>query len=157
MRAIVLTALLAAFWLGLSGLFKPLLLVFGVLSVGLCVWLAVRMRTVDDEGLPIQILPGLVTYVPWLLWEIVKSNWTVAQIIIDPKLPISPTMTRVRAAQKHDVAVATFANSITLTPGTVSAEVEHHDIVVHALTREGALDVENGEMNRRVCRIEGGR
>jgi multicomponent Na+:H+ antiporter subunit E len=79
----------------------------------------------------------------------------VTKIILHPGLPISPTMTIVRASQKTAAGVATYANSITLTPGTVTVGVNGRDLTVHALVREGALDLEGGDMDRRVSQFEG--
>ncbi len=155
MRFVVLAVALAGFWFALSGYTKPLLLAVGTLSVALCLWVAYRMRTIDEEGIPLQILGGAITYLPWLLVEIVKSSWSVAQIITDPRLPISPTMTRVRGTQKTPVGLNVYANSITLTPGTVTTNVAGNDLTIHALVSENADDVEQGDMDRRVTRFEG--
>lgn len=156
MRLAALAIVLFFFWLGLSGYFKPFLLWAGVGSVLLCVYLAIRMRIVDSEGLPLHLTLGALTYWPWLFWEIIKSAWTVTKIIINPSLPISPTMTKVVASQKTTVGMATYANSITLTPGTITTGVEDNILTVHALTREGAVDLEEGVMDARVRRFEGG-
>ena len=64
-------------------------------------------------------------------------------------------MINVKASQKTVVGVVTYANSITLTPGTVSVEVEGNEITVHAITRDGAIDVAGGDMDRMVTRFEG--
>ncbi len=155
MRIVIMTLGLAAFWMALSGFLKPLLIAFGVLSVALTVWLSVRMRTADEEGVPLQVLPGAIVYLPWLFWEIVKSSWNVAKVVIDPRLPISPTMITVNASQKTDVGLAIYANSITLTPGTVTTRIDGNTLTVHALVRENADDVASGEMDRRARRFEG--
>jgi len=70
-------------------------------------------------------------------------------------LPISPTLINVKANQKTVVGIVTYANSITLTPGTISVEIENNDITVHALTQDGALDLTGGEMDRMVTKFEG--
>ncbi|MEL6311180.1 MAG: Na+/H+ antiporter subunit E [Pseudomonadota bacterium] len=155
MRFVVLAVALAGFWFALSGYFKPLLIAVGTASILLCLWVAYRMRTIDEEGIPLQLLGGSITYLPWLLIEIVKSSWSVAQIIIDPRLPISPTMTRVRGSQKTPVGLNVYANSITLTPGTVTTNVAGNDLTVHALIASNADDLEGGDMDRRVTRFEG--
>ncbi|MEL6623474.1 MAG: Na+/H+ antiporter subunit E [Pseudomonadota bacterium] len=155
MRTVLLAALLAAFWLLLSGFLKPLLLIFGVLSVGLAVYAAQLMRTTDEEGMPIQLIGGFIAYLPWLLVEIVKSSWSVAQIVLDPKLPISPTMTVVKGSQQGAVALNVYANSITLTPGTITVEIDDNELLVHALLKENADDLEEGGMDRRVSQFEG--
>ena len=94
-------------------------------------------------------------YLPWLLWEIVKSNIDVAKIILNPKLPMRPHIIRVASSQKSDVGMATFANSITLTPGTITLAIREGEIIVHALADEFADGLQNGEMDRRVTAFEG--
>jgi multicomponent Na+:H+ antiporter subunit E len=155
MRYLSLAGFLFAFWIALSGHYTPMLLTAGVASAVVCVLAAIRMRAVDTEGHPIELLWGAVTYWPWLAVEITKSAWTVTKIILHPRLPISPTMTVVRASQRTRVGVATYANSITLTPGTITVGVNGNDLTIHALVRDGALDLEAGGMDRRVSRFEG--
>lgn len=156
MRTISLTVFLFAFWLALSGHYTPVLVGAGLAASVLCALAARRMRALDEEGHPLHLFVGAVTYYPWLLWEIVKSGWTVTRIILHPSLPISPTMTRLKATQRGGAAIATYANSITLTPGTLTVGVQGNELFVHALTRDGALDLEAGGMDRRVTRFEGG-
>lgn len=155
MRIISLAVSLFAFWLALSGHYTPVLLGAGLASAVLCAVAARRMLVVDPEGHPLQLLIGAVTYYPWLAWEIVKSAWSVTKIILSPGLPISPTMTRVLASQRSSAGLATYGNSITLTPGTLTVGVTGNELIVHALTRDGALDVESGRMDRRVSKFEG--
>lgn len=157
MRTVSLAILLMLFWLALSGHFTPFLVGAGLLSVSASVWIAHRMGVLDSEGHPTQLFPGVLTYYPWLVVEIVKSAWAVTRIILDPRLPISPTMTRVKASQRTAAGIATYANSITLTPGTVTTGVRGDELTVHALVREGAIDLEQGAMDARVTRFEGGR
>jgi multicomponent Na+:H+ antiporter subunit E len=96
-----------------------------------------------------------VTYLPWLVGEIAKSAWAVTKITLDPRLPITPTMTVVRGSQRTSVGIAVYGNSITLTPGTITVGQRGSELTVHALTRRGALDLEAGVMDRRVTRLEG--
>jgi multicomponent Na+:H+ antiporter subunit E len=154
-RAISLAGFLFAFWLALSGHYTPGLIAAGAGSAIFCVWVARRMRVLDSEGHPLHLLPGAVTYFPWLIWEIVKSAWAVSKIILSPGLPVSPTMTVVKASQRTSLGVATYANSITLTPGTITVGVSGNDLTVHALVREGADDLEAGGMDARVTQFEG--
>jgi multicomponent Na+:H+ antiporter subunit E len=156
MRYLSLAAFLFAFWLALSGHYTPLFIAIGAGCALLVVAAAIRMRVADHEGHPLEVLRGAVTYWPWLALEIAKAAWAVSKIILHPKLPISPTMTVVRASQKTTVGRATYANSITLTPGTITVGVSDHDLTVHALVRAGADDLEAGGMDRRVTRFEGG-
>lgn len=155
MRALSLGLALFVFWLALSGHYTPFLLAVGAGCVAVSVALAYAMGLVDAEGHPIKIVPRTLTYFPWLFWEIVKSACGVAKVILSPSLPISPTMTLIKARQTTPVGIATFANSITLTPGTVTTGVDHDEITVHALTRDGANDLQAGRMNQRVRKFEG--
>lgn len=155
MRTISLALFLFAFWLALSGHYTPVLVGAGLASAVVCAVAARRILVVDPEGHPLQLLVGTLTYYPWLVWEIVKSAWAVTRIILDPKLPISPTMTRVLASQRTSAGLATYGNSITLTPGTLTVGITGNELTVHALTGDGALDLESGRMDRRVSRFEG--
>ena len=155
MRYLSLAGFLFAFWIALSGHYTPALVTVGAVSAVVCVLAATRMRVADSEGHPVELFGGAVTYWPWLAWEIAKSAWAVTKIILHPGLPISPTLTNVRASQKTTTGVATYANSITLTPGTITVGVNGNELTVHALVRDGALDLEAGGMDRRVSQFEG--
>jgi len=113
------------------------------------------MDLVDHEGHPIHLGWRAVTYLPWLSWEIIKANIDVARIIIDPKLPISPVLFRTPASQKTELGQVIYANSITLTPGTVSVTTAHQIIDVHALTEGAAQEVESQRMDKRATEMEG--
>jgi multicomponent Na+:H+ antiporter subunit E len=154
MRAISLAVVLFAFWLALSGHYTPVLIAAGAGCALFTVLAARRLRTIDPEGHPVHLLRGAVTYWPWLAREIAKSAWTVTKIILHPRLPISPTMTVVHASQRTSVGVVTYANSITLTPGTITVGVRRNELIVHALVLDGALDLEAGRMDARVRRFE---
>ncbi len=146
---------LFALWLLLSGYFVPLLLSLGVISSLFVVAIAARMDVVDHEGHPIHLRLRVVSYWFWLLKEIVLSNFDVARRILNPGLPISPTMEKIRCSQKSDLGRVIFANSITLTPGTVSVRVTDDHILVHSISREGMAALAEGTMDRRVSAVEG--
>ena len=155
MRQIGLAGFLFLFWLVLSGHYTAFLVTAGALCAALCVFAMIRVRVADAEAYPAELFTGALTYFPWLIWEIAKSAWAVTKIILHPRLPISPTMTVVHASQKTSVGIATYANSITLTPGTITVGVNGKELVVHALVIQGAIDLEQGGMDRRVSRFEG--
>lgn len=157
MRALSLGLFLLVFWLALSGHYTPFLMTIGVLVAVIAVWMARRMGILDPEGHPIGWIAGSPFYFTWLIGEIVKSSLAVSWKILQPRLAISPTMTTVKALQITPVGIVTFGNSITLTPGTITTSVVDGTVTVHALTHDGALDIEAGEMNRRVAKFEGGR
>ncbi len=145
-----LFAFLFVVWLLFSGYFEPLLLTLGLLSCAFVVWIAVRQNVVDHEGHPVHLRPvRWLSYTVWLAGEIVKANIDVAARIWNPKLPISPTVVKV-PADMNELGQVIYANSITLTPGTVSIDLDNNVITVHALTREGAEELSKGEMARRV-------
>ena len=155
MRYLSLAGFLFAFWLALSGHYTPVLIAAGAASAVLCILAAVRMDIVDAEGHPVHLLGRTLTYYPWLAREIFKSAWGVSKIVLHPRLSISPTLTRLKARQRTSVGMATYANSITLTPGTLTVGVRGNELVVHALTKESALELEAGAMDRRVTQFEG--
>lgn len=156
MKYAVLFIVLASTWLLLSGKFTPLFLIIGFASCVLVVWLARRLETVDHESVPLQLKASLFRYWAWLIKEIVVSSWQVTKIVLNPRLPISPTVVKVHAQSQSEVGRVIFGNSITLTPGTVTTDIDDNGVVtVHALTQEGAEGVLSGDMNQRVRNIEG--
>lgn len=155
MRVASLAVILFLFWLALSGHYTPFLIAVGIASSLLCVVAAVRMGIVDTEGHPIALLPRTAFYYPWLAAEIAKSAWTVTRTIVSRDLAVSPTMTTVTASQKTATGIATYANSITLTPGTITVGVSDNELTVHALNHSGAVELEGGAMDRRVTAFEG--
>lgn len=146
---------LAVVWLLWSGHYTALLVGLGLCSCVLVAAVSARMGIADGEGHPIHLLGRSVLYWPWLLWSIARANVAVARCILHPRLPISPTLVQVRAGQKSALGRVVYANSITLTPGTVSLDVSGDLISVHALTRASAGELLSGAMDRRVSAMEG--
>lgn len=125
---------LFALWLLMSGLYKTLILTFGVLSVLLTMIILNRMNKVDGHKLGYDIgVFSTLKYLVWLIIEIAKSNWAVTKIIVSGKMPQSQKMFEVPVTQKSEIAQVVFANSITLTPGTITVESEDNNFIVHAL------------------------
>lgn len=156
LRIVSLLIALYGFWILMSGMFEPFELGLGVMSVIAVTWLARHMEVADREGHPAHLrFVAVFAYWMWLFKEIWISGLKVARIILDPRLPISPTLVRFRPSQETAVGLATHANSITLTPGTITVQANHHEFLVHALTRDGAAGVVESEMNRRVRHFEG--
>ena len=154
--AAALFAVLMAVWLLNSGHYAPLMIGFGVGSCLFVLWLGLRMRIVDDEALPVRLLPRVPMYLPWFVFEVFKSNVDVARRILSPGRPrVSPRLFDAPASQKSDLGRVLYANSITLTPGTVSIWVFPKRILVHAIADEVADGLLKGEMDRRVTRLEG--
>ena len=154
-RIVGLWVILFAVWLLLSGHYTPLLIGFGMGSCALTVYIAMRMDVADHEGVPIDWGGRFLLYLPWLLKEILVANIRVAKVILSPSLPISPIMVVFRSTQKTDLGRVLYANSITLTPGTITTGVEGDQLEIHALTWQDVDGREEDEMGRRVSIVEG--
>jgi multicomponent Na+:H+ antiporter subunit E len=102
------------------------------------------MDVVDREGHLLHLYLRIIGYMPWLTIQIFRANVDVVRRVLGQSLPISPRMFRVRATQRTDLGRVIYANSITLTPGTVSVESEGSEILVHALTGGAAKGSELG-------------
>lgn len=150
---VALAILLAAAWLLWSGLYKPLLLALGLISCVLVLVIAQRMRLFDTDILELRFLARLVRFWGWLGREVVRSSLEVTRAVLNPKLPISPSVAEFDTRCEHPVDQALLGNSITLTPGTLTLSIEGRRFVVHALTESGARDVMAGEMDRRVSEL----
>ena len=140
-------------WLLLSGHYDPLLLTLGVLSCITCLYVTWKAKFIDEEGLPLHLLIRLPIYTVWLFKEIIKANIDTAKIIIlnNP----DPQNFRVKSSQKTEAGKVTYANSITLTPGTVTTELDGDVLEVHALSSDMADDVKSGAMDKKVSWLEG--
>ena len=154
-RATAAAAGLAALWYLLSGQTDPWFLVLGAISVALTVLIATRMDLVDHEGAPLHIYRlATARYWLWLAWEIAKADWYVAKFVFRPLDRLSPTLFQAPATQKTALGQAIYANSITLTPGTVTVDLEPGSVTVHAITQEAASGVQEGDMDRRARALE---
>lgn len=149
-RALGLFLTLLVTWLIWSGLYKPLLLSLGVFSCALCVYLAHRIGFFQQvSGLHIVI--RLPRYWAWLLVEIVKSSIDVAKIVLNPKLPISPSVIDIQALPKGTIGQAILGNAITLSPGTMTIDAYKGTLKIHCLTRDTAQSLLNGDANQRTA------
>lgn len=155
LHALSLSFGLAALWWLLSGYTLPLIIAFGVGSVLLVVFISMRMDVVDHEGHPIHVTWRWLLYMPWLGKEIVMANIDVVKAILSPKGRVHTTVIRAKATQKTELGHVIYANSITLTPGTVTLAVEDGVMTVHALTRGAVEGLQSGEMDRRCTTVEG--
>lgn len=142
-------------WLLLSGYFQPFLLSLGVASCVLVVFIALRMDVADREAHPIHLSLRIIGYWFWLLKEIWLAAIDVTKRVLSPKPDISPVLIELQTSQKTELGQVIYANSITLTPGTFTIRVFDNQILVHALSREAAAALAEGEMDRRVTNVEG--
>ena len=152
-KALLLFVFYFVIWLLLSGHYDPLLLTLGVLSCITCLYVTWKAKFIDEEGLPLHLLFRLPIYTVWLFKEIIKANIDTAKIIIfnNP----DPQNFRVKSSQKTEAGKVTYANSITLTPGTVTTVLDGDILEVHALSSDMADDVKSGAMDKKVSWLEG--
>ena len=153
---LTLTMALAVTWVLWSGHFDNYFLgALGILSCLFCIWISMRMGIVDEEGAPVELgIRPFTQYAPYLIKEIAVSNIEVTKIICSPAMPLHRTVVEVGANQTSELGRVILANSITLTPGTVSVSMDGDRITVHALSFEGAEEDLSGEMDRRVRKLE---
>lgn len=148
--SLLLAISLAVLWLLLSGHLEALILVFGALSVGFVVWLSHRMNIIDREGYPFGLIPRLSVYWPWLLKEIVKSSIDTTRRVLGSAAAVRPVVFDAPIEFESDLGRVIYANSITLTPGTVSMDVTANSIRVHALHPDVASDLRASGMDARI-------
>lgn len=153
-HVISLSILLATFWLLMSGQYSVLTLSFGVLSVALVVLIAQRMDAVDLQSRALHWTLRMPGYWLWLCKEIVLANIDVVNRIWRGRTATSPAQFTLQASQKTDIGKVIYANSITLTPGTVAIDLDGDVITVHALSQQAAAELLKGAMDRRVSRLE---
>lgn len=143
-------------WLLLSGIFTPTLLILGAISVAIASYFAVKMKVLDHRGQAIYFRPfHIIRYWCWLVIEILKANWDMVLRILSPSINIKPELKAIPAIQKTEMGRVIYANSITLTPGTVAINFSKNgEVVVHALHEDGIADLEAGVMAKKVCDLE---
>lgn len=152
-RTTTAALLFVATWLLWSGHYTGLLLVLGALSCALVLILARRTGFFDTDVYSLHLGPRLPAFWLWLLKEIARSNIDVARIVLSRRPDIEPTIVTVDASHLPAAVQATLANAITLTPGTVSVDIDRGRIEVHCLTREIAEQLRDGELVRRATRL----
>lgn len=154
MYYLILAILLCLFWFLLSGHTSILLLTLGLASVILVVWLVNRMDRNDNAPFRILFNIEFFSYLGWLIWQVIITNIDVARRIWDPSLPIKPACRKIKVNISNPLIKTIYANSITLTPGTVTTEVGKDYFIVHALNADSLDELELGEMEARLDRLE---
>jgi len=150
-------ALLFALWLLLSGLYEPLLVSLGAASALVVVYVTKRMDRQDGDRLLISLSPfRFVRYLMWLMGEIARANLAVSKIILSRKMALRQHLFAVPSSQRTDLGQVIFANSITLTPGTITVETEGDHFLVHAVAFAVSTPAELADMDARVAAAEAG-
>ena len=151
---IYLSLSLSIFWLLSSGNYSTLMISLGVVSILFVLFIAHRMDVVDHEAQAVHLSLKLPGYFLWLLKELILSNISVVKCVWLGNSSISPTLATIKATQKTDLGKVIYANSITMTPGTVTVDLLGDRLMVHALQRESIDQLNAGEMDRRITLLE---
>lgn len=154
-HASALFAVLFGTWYVLSGISTPIFLIYAGVSCSLATLLALRMNVIDTEGHPFHLAFSAPIYWLWLLKEMLKSGLTVTRAVWTPEHHITPNFAWIPASQSCDLGRTIYANSITLTPGTVCVDIENDYAFVHALESASIDDLNKGVMDRRVTKLTG--
>ncbi len=149
-----LACILGLFWILLSGHTSILLLTLGLASIVLVTWLVSRMDKNDKAPIRMLISVKFLSYLGWLIGKVIVTNIDVARRIWNPSLPIKPASRKIKVSIKDPLLKTIYANSITLTPGTVTTEVGEDYFIVHALNSDGLDELEEGDMERRLICLE---
>ncbi|MGS0682617.1 Na+/H+ antiporter subunit E [Shewanella sp. 125m-7] len=153
-HVLILCLILSLFWWINSNYSNPLLLSLGAASILLVLYIANRMNVIDHESLPIHLSAKMPGYMLWLAKEIIIANISVVKHIWLGNSSISPTLATIDATQRTDLGKVIYANSITLTPGTVAVGLVGDRIIIHALSKENIDTLKAGKMDRRVTELE---
>ncbi|MEO1327643.1 MAG: Na+/H+ antiporter subunit E [Pseudomonadota bacterium] len=150
LRIVTITVILAIAWLLWSGLYKPLLIGLGAFSCALTIFLLLRMQYFHSDTFAFRYSPRLIVFWGWLGKEIVISSIQVARQVLSPRIDVTPKTVEIDVSDLDTLDQALLGNSITLTPGTLALDLHDGRLLVHALTHEGAAELERGEMHARV-------
>jgi multicomponent Na+:H+ antiporter subunit E len=153
MHYLFIAMILSGFWLILSGHYEPLLLALGAVSVALVMLLLRRMDDADHEPGELYPTAALFGYFVWLMGCVIRSNIDLARRIWHPSLPIQLSWTRLDTKVTTPMEKTLYANSITLTPGTLTTDVRDDHFMVHSLSQGSIDELREGEMERRIRRL----
>lgn len=153
-QALVLVVL----WLVLSGHYDAFHLSLGALSVAIVLFIHRKMdaiRTRECAARESMRIGPALAYGPWLLKEMILSAWHVASVVITPGLQLDPGIVRFKCRLPNDLARVILGNSITLTPGTLTVDLQGDEFTIHYLSTTSKEGLLGGEMQRRVARLFG--
>ena len=147
-------------WLILSGKYDASYIGMGVLCAAMVAWWCKDLLFPNEHLSIVNCIRQGIRFIPyacWLFWQIVLSNIHVLKVSLSPRMHdlISPKMVRFNTDVNEEISKFVLANSITLTPGTVTVRVEGRKFLVHALTEKAAsgLPGESDEMERRIINV----
>ena len=137
-------------WVLLSGSFEWIHLALGFILSFTVAWI----NSGHSPFVPkFRLWGNILLYLPWLFLKIVQSSFHLTKLILHPVLPIDPRLIRVETKLGHRAAVVLLGNSITLTPGTITAEIDHRALVVHAMDETSGRDVTSGKLEAKIANV----
>ncbi len=144
------TIALFGLWLVLSGRYNALHVVLGFLGSCGVAWL-----NTGYPHSPFHQFPWgrLLLYIPWLLVRIVQSSLHLTKLILSPGLPINPKLISYKSHLTHQAAIVLLGNSVTLTPGTITVEVNGSHFMVHVIDEASGNDLVSGLMERKIAGV----
>ena len=150
MEMLLKTAALFIIWLILSGTSHPFHVGLGLVASFVVAWL-----NSGHADSPFRLVPALrmLWYLPWLFGRIVQSSLHLTALILHPALPIAPTLIYYRTRLQSQAAIVLLGNSITLTPGTITGEVNEQELVVHALDEESGHDLTTRRLEQKIAHV----
>ncbi len=156
MSFLITTIVMFSFWILLSGEFTFILITSGVIASLIVAYLShdIFIGKADLKTETGRVFK-FTKYVPWLLWQVIVSNVEIAYLVLSPKLLVDPQLVRFKPDVRTDLGIVTLANSITLTPGTVTIDANREEFVIHAIWQKSAEGIISGEMQQKVKWIEG--
>lgn len=155
MHLVKWSVLLALFWLLLSGIYQPLIIAFGVISVLIVIYVLKRMDETDSEPKSVATGFRIVRYFTWLTGQIIASSIHVSKLVWGNPKSLSPSLAKISVDEVPDKVRVLYANSITLTPGTLSVDIEDDEITVHALQAQSINELKEGDMEKKITSIWG--
>ena len=162
--AIIQFFIMFAFWVILSGRFEAKYLILGVLSSAFVTWLTSEgffsvfhqgETNISGIGRMLAQIWRFIRFVPWMVWQIIVANFQVAYYVLHPKMPIDPEFLLFKTEMKKSISLVALANSITVTPGTITATMSKGKYTVHVLKKPLAGLLEEGIMQEKVGRVFG--
>lgn len=148
---------LFGFWTVLSGKFDAVHLAMGAVSAGLVTALSEELLFTRMDSGELRLLTSVrwrrhLSYLPWLGWEIVKANIQVMKLVFSPLSRLQPSIVTFKVDYSSELSRVVLANSITLTPGTVTLDLNLEGVYqVHAIDRFAADGLLEGTMQRKVA------
>jgi multicomponent Na+:H+ antiporter subunit E len=153
---LIISVILAGFWFLMSPSLSPANLIIGIGSVlGITYfWSPDLFRPGHPMKFNLRQVIKLIHYFAHLGWNIILANISVAIIVLSPKLPITPGFILLQTKLKQDLTRVLYANSITLTPGTITVDLNGDRLLVHCITEDAAKGVYSWYMQDKMRDIE---